>query len=511
MHYKELASRVRAKYPGTYDDLDDKTLAEKVVAKFPVYSDTTFGDEPGKMEALGRGAAQGLTLGHADEITGAIESLMTDKSYRQARDESRANYEEAEKAHPVISTVGEIAGSVPTYAAAGMAGAPGIIAAGAIQGEGKSDAPIVSADTAKNAAIGGATNAVLHGAGKYFGEQLKRLGPWAEKQAVRAVGAGTRDIENMGLPKTHELGRTILDKGLLKVAPEELPEEIMAMKQQIKPIYEKFLGSIPEEKWLKPQDLINDLENLKLRLTGGGKGGYDADKLALVDKAIGTIKGKVPPPATPKPAPAILDEYGKPMVRPPEPPAPEPGLSPQTVKGIKTDLQDAAKWQFGEDSLKGNTNRAVAGTVRRTFENSLGGAPGLPKYRAANKLWGQLETMEDMAMKGAAREFGAPIVTGTDAAFGALGMLTGSPMNALKSMGTRRAIRSVFSPRHVARSADMLAKHADLAPAIFGKYAPIVINAARRGPQALAVTHYTMQQRDPGYRAMFQGDENEAQ
>ncbi len=35
----ELATRMRAKYPGAYDDLDDGTLTQKVIAKYPQYSD----------------------------------------------------------------------------------------------------------------------------------------------------------------------------------------------------------------------------------------------------------------------------------------------------------------------------------------------------------------------------------------------------------------------------------------------------------------------------------------
>lgn len=44
-----FASKVRAKFPGSYDDMDDTTLAQKVVAKHPEYSDIlpkSFGTAP---------------------------------------------------------------------------------------------------------------------------------------------------------------------------------------------------------------------------------------------------------------------------------------------------------------------------------------------------------------------------------------------------------------------------------------------------------------------------------
>jgi hypothetical protein len=46
MDYRELASKTRSKFPGAYDDLDDTTLAQKIVSKYPQYSDTTFDDVP---------------------------------------------------------------------------------------------------------------------------------------------------------------------------------------------------------------------------------------------------------------------------------------------------------------------------------------------------------------------------------------------------------------------------------------------------------------------------------
>src|SRR6185312_12984609 len=35
----DLVARVRAKYPGAYDDMDDATLTKKILAKYPEYSD----------------------------------------------------------------------------------------------------------------------------------------------------------------------------------------------------------------------------------------------------------------------------------------------------------------------------------------------------------------------------------------------------------------------------------------------------------------------------------------
>jgi hypothetical protein len=54
MDYREFSQKVKAKHPGAYDDLDDETLARKMVAKFPEYSDVTFGGSAGRSETSKR-------------------------------------------------------------------------------------------------------------------------------------------------------------------------------------------------------------------------------------------------------------------------------------------------------------------------------------------------------------------------------------------------------------------------------------------------------------------------
>lgn len=64
------------------------------------------------VESTVRAAAQGLTANFADEITGSLEAAFTHKTYRQARDESRAAYAEAKKDNPTAYAAGEIAGGL---------------------------------------------------------------------------------------------------------------------------------------------------------------------------------------------------------------------------------------------------------------------------------------------------------------------------------------------------------------------------------------------------------------
>ena len=67
---------------------------------------------PGEIESLVRGAAQGATFGFADEMTAALESLFSKKSYEQAVAESRARYKQAEENHGFLSGLGYVGGSL---------------------------------------------------------------------------------------------------------------------------------------------------------------------------------------------------------------------------------------------------------------------------------------------------------------------------------------------------------------------------------------------------------------
>lgn len=133
--------------------------------------------------ALGRGLAQGVTFGFADELAGAVESVFTDKTYKQARDESRAAFKAAQEAHPYAYGAAEIGGGIATslipvgglargagLAAKGvraLAAAPVALkagAAGALSGLGASEAEDVSAllrDAATSGVVSGVTGAAV--------------------------------------------------------------------------------------------------------------------------------------------------------------------------------------------------------------------------------------------------------------------------------------------------------------------------------------------------------------
>ena len=158
-------------------------------------------DTPGLLEAGVRGLAQGATFGFADEISGALESAFTRKTYTQARDEARSRNKAAEEAHPWGYGLGSILGTGATgLATGGLAagaaklGTAGVAALaageGALQGVGASDAEDaggVLKDAAVSGVVGGAMGAGLH---KILGHAVDTAVATRGKQLNDLIGEG---------------------------------------------------------------------------------------------------------------------------------------------------------------------------------------------------------------------------------------------------------------------------------------------------------------------------------
>lgn len=104
-----------------------------------------------KTESLLRGAAQGASLGFADEVTGGLEAISDAdlanfvENYRKHRDESRDNYKSAQEANPTTYLAGELGSAlIPT----------GVGAIGAV-GKGASLAQKVYSGLKGGAVVGG--------------------------------------------------------------------------------------------------------------------------------------------------------------------------------------------------------------------------------------------------------------------------------------------------------------------------------------------------------------------
>lgn len=204
--------------------------------------------KPSKMDSLGRGLAQGASLGFADEIAGGAEALLnkaqgSDESlselYKKRRDESRSAYSRAKEANPKSFTTGEVGGTIGTAFIPGLGAANGAKIAtiagkaaiqGAIQGAGSSDEENlveVARDSARGAVLGAAAGAAggaiakgvsalsKGGIKKATDSASKKLSDFAEMRAANALGATKRSLNKQGLERIKSLGREALDEGVV--------------------------------------------------------------------------------------------------------------------------------------------------------------------------------------------------------------------------------------------------------------------------------------------------------
>ena len=154
---------------------DEELLAEesKIVGQQP---------EPvSELESTARGAIQGATLGFADEISGAVESAFTEKTFEQARDESRSNFKDAQVANPVAYIMGEVAGGIATTVSTGglSAGFRGAAVIGGLAGIGFSNrtGSDLLLDGSIGATFGLAGETVAKGIGKFVQKMFKNSSP----------------------------------------------------------------------------------------------------------------------------------------------------------------------------------------------------------------------------------------------------------------------------------------------------------------------------------------------
>lgn len=270
------------------------------------FEEVPAASKPGKLESFGRGALQGVTFGFADELTGALESLFTDKTYSQSRDESRANYRAAKEANPGTYLAGELGGGLATMAipggaiarGAGAAAKAGGFAANAVRGAGagilsgigQSEAEDLEG-IAKDAAVSGLVGGAVGGVAGTVGEKL--LGGAKGRVDTRLMSdigdrakKVTRDKLAEFAPQVRETARKFgLDK-VAREAPELAKESNVVRKaigQRIGETYEAvdkhFMGADID-------DVVQALRNVKVRYNTPA----DATVRKAIDSEIATVR-----------------------------------------------------------------------------------------------------------------------------------------------------------------------------------------------------------------------------
>jgi hypothetical protein len=215
-------------------------------------------NRPGMLEAGVRGGVQGLTLGFGDEIGGLLKSAFTSKSYKEARDEIRANNQRAQEAEPIAYGIGDILGSVvPGVATAGASAAVGTAARavptlarlaspavrgalagaaeGAVSGVGYSEADEIGdilKDAAVGAGVGGATGAI---AGKLADKALSGAEARRAEHIVEDVTGGKSSVAAKKVMASDDLVAEAAEKFKLDTSaePRELLQAAKAARKDV--------------------------------------------------------------------------------------------------------------------------------------------------------------------------------------------------------------------------------------------------------------------------------------
>lgn len=445
------------------------------------------------LESGVRGAAQGATLGFADELTGALESaagslgLVPDKTYEQARDEARAAYQAAEQANPGTYLAGNIAGGIGSAvlapgAAASTAGRIAQAAGmGAVAGYGSSnDRDAALADMARGAIVGGAVGAAGEGISKAIPAIGNWLGNRAENLAVKATGATGKEAAAFK-PGT---GRAILENpnirawdsatGIARKTGEQLESTGEKLSSLLKGLDESGAA-------ISTEDLANQLAQRADELAQGPTAPLSRQIMGLVDE----IRNTAPSSRTG----LQLGENGQVM------------LKPSQVESWKRSYGDLIKnWV---DPTSGVANKEAYDVMKNATEKFAQEAGGdvASAFQAAKNEYGTFMPVHEAAARRSGTLNQSPFGGLLDVQRAQLGQQIAGAEGAT----ALPFVMKLLAPRLVnltAHSTDFVSKLMKTPPAALGKFASTIQNAATRGQNAVAVTDWLLEQSNPEYRQM---------
>lgn len=527
---------------------------------------STIEEQPSELESLLRGAAQGASFGFSDEITGAIESLLTDKDYETARDESRTNNKAAQEANPFSYGTGEIGAALGTTfipgvgalnagKAATFAGRAGLAAAqGGLTGAGMSEAEDASG-IVKDTAIGAATGAAMQGIGeKVIAPAMSKAGQFIKNKVLDKAD----DAVNYGLQKA---GRVMADVPEADTArylsnPEavnksmtigELGEDLLNNNEDslLKQMYQRA-SDFSSDAW-NTLDSKKTVSNNSLRqsiadiqdslLTDGVLLGDNQtrayQKLAALSESIKQLPQDIPEPTMKRiiqnldsninwndPNAKVVNDAFK-DVR---------GFVDNTLKTQNTAYKSAMEKtaditdsiQTVKSAFQNRQNpenfdkflKSVKNLDKKSEHSSVNQALDKIKEHTGYDLREQILNsqaksafMKDSTNGSRKTLTGALVGSAAGSVMGPLGVTVGGAVGgAAGAVGDKyagRIFKSILNGKISATEGIQ-----SIAPQL-GKYAEPLMNAAKQSNKSLAATMFILQQRDPSFRELMKDDQED--
>jgi hypothetical protein len=471
---------------------------------------------PSELDSAGRGLAQGASFGLRDEGAGFLKSpsgalkeiankfgahFSDDdiEAYKQERDASRGLDLAAKQANPKSFLAGELGGGVATSLVPGLGIAEGAglaktlgttAAQGAAYGLGGSEREElgdIALDTLKGGGAGLAAGAAgiaaakgIESAAPVIGNFIKRsaapLDDAAENLAVKATGATGRQSAQFA----DDAGRELLDRGLVKFGdtPGKIAERVGAANEEAG----RAIGSSLES--LEGRGVSVDLGNIKKGIE---------NKIAELSEVPGNEK--------------IIRQLESELEN-------LVGRGQSNLPISKAELAKRnyqAQTNYASPEAEKKSTAQIANLFKKEVEETaLRADPSLAgKFTEGKKTYGLLSPIQEAAEKRAATQAQSPFGGLGDFAAAAAGVPGGIGGSALGVAAKRMLAPRLASSGAV--TADFLANIAKQSPEALGKFSNIFQSALQRGPQAVAATHFVLEQSNPEYRQKIKelNEENE--
>lgn len=494
-----------------------------------------------------RGAAQGASLGFADEITGGTEALLEKAKgnpqalldlYRKSRDESRANFDAAQKANPGSYMGGELGGSLATAFVPGLNIAKGASLAaragmasglGGLSGLGMSNADNafdLLADTGTGALAGG----LFQGVGEKLVAPLAgKVGSWfADKGPAKALGKVVANIPEEATARYLENPKAVNSAKSLGELSEKITSQgedsvLKKIRQNASEFSQESFDSLKPEGGIKKDELLGILEGLKdSQKTGGALIG---EGQSSAYSALENLSGQIGQLESDEISQSLMKRLIQNLDSNTNWQNPEAGAKNEAFKKVRTFLDQSLKDQnpnykkIMEDTAE--SSRAIS-EVEKAFKNRTN-PDSANKFMKSVKNIGFKDEKDDVykALQTIKKQTGEDLgqdvfdswaqnqFTKQDTA-GSRKTLLGSVIG--RSTGavggeSAGALAGFTADRYSGQAFKALLDGSMAAGEFVNKVSPYVgpaanalKEAAQRGNKSLAATHFILSQTNPGYR-----------
>lgn len=390
----------------------------------------------------------GAIGGYAGATGFGKEALKTGlQGFKEERQNALEEQKQAAEQHPKIYTAANIAGSIPTAVAAlpavtagnpatmtgigrlvqqGQNLAKGGALVGGILGTNKAlseaqSAPEAAKDVLTGTLTGTLTAVPAHLAGQAVASSLQNI---AETKAFKAAGAMIKDYRkanNVSEEKINDLGRTMLDNGLVQVGDsvKSIAQKAQELKsttgQQIGDIYKKVAEELTAPESRIPAEQIAHIQQL----------GFHPEEQAENMKAIisQSFKGRPGSTQAINKAHQVIDEIA----------LNGNNVLPQDALKIKGEIDTMINWSKKAADLP--MDQEALKMVRNYIQDKLNNqvdalASVMPSKSSSellrlNRLYGDVSEVANMARDRFLRESGNRMFGLTDYEFGGVGALAG--------------------------------------------------------------------------------------